>query len=180
MDSTTYPIFFTFSHDIWKCRCETLAATTDSTYEAQIWKERTSLLIQLSSKPHSLPVSYRYLTNKPHHFTAKATTRALQSWLQRIRIGLQKARDGNLRSTSDICNWFRPSKPIPDEVSHDEQEINFESTLSNIEPNPETPESPTILTVPYLPYVPFQNTPTYPKSTLNPILFPTYAQYRNI
>ena len=171
--------FFTFSHDMWKCRCDEIAATTESTYENHIRNECTSLLIKLSSKPHSLPVSYRYLIDKPRHFTSKATTRALQSWLQRIKIGLQKAKDGNLRSTSDIRNWFIPKKKTSVDDTHEEDEISFDTTTI-FEPISDLSIPPTIFTVPYLPYIPHQSTRTHSNTTLTPIFSPSSTPYRDI
>ena len=132
----------------------------------------------------SLPVSFRYLLEKPDHFTVKATTRALQSWLQRIRIGLQKAKDGNLRSTSDIRNWFTQKT-----VSHNdtpiisppaEQEIIFELKPCYTNHHKSEHMQTTIYTVPHLPYVPHQQNSTTNLSTLNPTFPLTYELYRDI
>ena len=167
--------FFTFSHDIWKYRCDKVSESTESTYEAQIRKDCDSLLFTLSKNPTSLPVKYRYLLHRPSHFTSKATTRALQSWLTRVQQGLKMAKEGTHRSTSDIRNWFSSSQPSPEKPPAAE-EIVFTTESSD---NEDSCTDITICTVPLLPYVPYQ-TSTLELPISKPSIQPTSRPYCDI
>ena len=156
-----------------------MAATTESTYEAQIRKDCKSLLFSLSNKPTMLPVRFRHLLDKPPHFTTNATPRALQSWLTRVKLGLQTAKDGALRSTSDIRNWFGSRNEIVKNDDTEEQEIIFFSISPTLSPIPDSSPTATICTVPYLPYVPYQTPDPIHTSTLNPSL-PSSSLFRDI
>ena len=141
---------FQISHEIWKNRCNLLAELNNDTYEAQTRQKCKSLFIQLSSNPTLLPVKYRYLLDRQDHFAMTSSLRALTSWLTRINLGLERAKSGQLTSTSDIRNWFQPKHnlssqecipSICEEMSDEEEIVEFQYAR----------------TVPHLPYVPYQS-----------------------
>lgn len=143
------------SHQLWKQRCDIIADSTDKTYDQTIRNQCQSLLIKLRQNPQQLPVPSRHLLNRKPAFTSVATTRALQSWLHRVQYGIQQAQSGEKRSTSDIRNWFKKSKPSPQLSSpSDEEEIQFYETWSDSTTYDDFNSS--IQTVPFLPYVPYQ------------------------
>ena len=148
---------FHFSHDIWTHRCTLVADNTDLSYEAQIRQKCRSLLVTLSTNPNQLPHSYRYLLGKKSHFHDKAHPRAIQSWLKRIQIGLEKAKNGQSQSSSDIRNWFPVTKNQKLPPSPQTEEITFLPTDPPAIPNKVSEVVP--LAVPGLPFIPYQ--PTY-------------------
>ena len=159
------------THDILK---------TDSTYEQSIRNRCKSLLLQLARNPHQLPVDSRHLLKRKPNFTKTATLRALQSWAQRVNLGISQAKSGQKRSVSDIRNWFRSSAPKPTYTFSNEVEIEFHPTLSQRSKKTMERQISDIRTVPYLPYIPHQN-PTFTRShkTTNSLASSTMS-YRDI
>ena len=152
---------FQMSHDIWTRRCTLIADSKDQTYESQIRQNCKTLHIQLSRTQTNLPVSYRHLLDRKPSFTHTSTIRALQSWLTRINAGLNLAKSGQKRSTSDIRNWFSTSNVTPSN-GVEETEINFSTSNATPDSNDSfdlcslddsISRVTSIRTVPYLPYI---------------------------
>ena len=175
-----------FSLSIWKQRCETLADSTDQTYEQSVRKQCKTFLIQLSKNPNQLPVTHRHLLKRKPEFTAVSTTRALTSWLNRIHYALEQATTGQKHSTSDIRNWF--SQSVKKKQRHTEaevEEIEF-YTSQDLPYETESSSSTIICTVPYLPYVPYQqenfkqSSISDPTHSMNPVSTQPPQFYRDI
>ena len=151
---------FKTSHDLWCHHCSHIADNTNVSYEDRLRNSCKTMLIQIKKTPTSLPVMFRHLLDRKQNFTSTATSRSLTSWLNRINLGLERARSGQ------NSNWFSSSvSSQSSEPSDDEkvftttsvtsaEEIIFTST-SVILPLPaENDPIPTVRTVPNLPYVP--------------------------
>ena len=146
---------FKTSHSIWTERCTKIAETTDATYEQGIRNQCQSLLIQLSKHPHRLPVDSRHLLKRKPVFTKTSTLRALQSWAQRVQLGIAQAQSGQKRSVSDIRNWFHSSQVHSPPLEAVEEAIEFISQEPNIDDLNDY-DTCDLRTVPLLPYIPHQ------------------------
>ena len=141
--------------------------------------------------PTSLPLTFRHLLDRKQNFTTTATSRSLTSWLNRINLGLERARSGQNRSHSDIRNWFTPdSQPHHSEASVEEivflppfdncNEDHFKSSTDYIQAHNVTSSVTSVRTIHNLPYVPFQNQLSSPIHFVNSFLPSTDSDIRDL
>ena len=184
-------LLFTFSHDIWCHRCTHLADNANVSYEDRLRNSCNTMLINLKKNPTSLPLTFRHLLDRKQNFTTTATSRSLTSWLNRINLGLERARSGQSRSHSDIRNWFTPdSQPHHSEASVEEivflppfdncNEDHFKSSTDYIQAHNVTSSVTSVRTIHNLPYVPFQNQLSSPIHFVNSFLPSTDSDIRDL
>ena len=107
---------FQFTKSLWKKRCEMMNESNEMNVESKLRYDCKSLFFQLK-KSNDLPYNYSHLLHKKPTFFSTARPQALNAWMRKITLGLERRQKSALTGTSDIRKWTRrippPKSPIP-------------------------------------------------------------------